>query len=336
MTNRDRTQTAPSPKGPMAYQIRIQGQLGPEWADWFSGLAITIDEDGDTLLTGPVTDQAALHGLLRRVRDLGMPLVSVTPVVPGRGDGPDHTIRHGETMNSDRKAALAAGTLFITADVVGIPSLAILSSILGGPDFLAKAAADPNLVCVGALLVAVMALADAGIAIAMYPVLRRFSPGLAIGSVGFRIIEGALFMIGAIAVGSLLTLSQQSVASGAGDASSYRIAGSLLLAFREQVSVLALLPFGCGALLYCYGFYQSRLLPRWLSGWGVVGAVLTLAAAAAAVLSHRPGTDFMIGLLPLAVNEIVMAVWLLVRGFNSTTVASEGPSVLTATPEGEE
>jgi hypothetical protein len=66
----------------MAYQIRIKGHLSDEWTDWFDGLAITLDESGDTLLTGPVTDQAALHGLLRKVRDLGMPLVSVSPVDP--------------------------------------------------------------------------------------------------------------------------------------------------------------------------------------------------------------------------------------------------------------
>jgi hypothetical protein len=65
---------------PVAYQIRIKGHLGPEWKEWFGGLAITLDDNGDTLLAGPVLDQAALHGLLRRVRDLGMPLVSVRPV----------------------------------------------------------------------------------------------------------------------------------------------------------------------------------------------------------------------------------------------------------------
>jgi len=66
----------------MAYQIRIEGQLDSRWSDWFEGLTITL-EGSDTLITGPVIDQAALHGLLRRVRDLGMPLVSVTPVEPG-------------------------------------------------------------------------------------------------------------------------------------------------------------------------------------------------------------------------------------------------------------
>ena len=67
------------PGQPLAYQIRIKGHLGGQWTDWFGGLAITFEDNGDTLLTGCVTDQAALYGLLRKVRDLGMPLVSVTP-----------------------------------------------------------------------------------------------------------------------------------------------------------------------------------------------------------------------------------------------------------------
>jgi hypothetical protein len=67
---------------PMGYQIRIKGHLGPEWADWFGGLAITLEDNGDTLLTGPVVDQAALHALLRKVRDLGMTLISAVRVAP--------------------------------------------------------------------------------------------------------------------------------------------------------------------------------------------------------------------------------------------------------------
>jgi hypothetical protein len=73
------------PRLPAAYQIRINGHLGRQWTDWFGGLAITLEDNGDTLLTGLVTDQAALHGLLRKVRDLGMPLVSVSPVLLEKG-----------------------------------------------------------------------------------------------------------------------------------------------------------------------------------------------------------------------------------------------------------
>lgn len=65
---------------PPIYRIRLKGHLGHQWADWFDGLTMTMEENGDTSLTGPVVDQAALHGLLKKVRDLGMPLVSVNPV----------------------------------------------------------------------------------------------------------------------------------------------------------------------------------------------------------------------------------------------------------------
>ena len=70
------------PGQPAVYRIRLKGHLDADWAGWFGGLTITLAEDGETLLTGPVVDQAALHGLLKKVRDLGMPLVSVCPVKP--------------------------------------------------------------------------------------------------------------------------------------------------------------------------------------------------------------------------------------------------------------
>ena len=81
------------------YEIRLKGHLEARWVKWFDGLAITLEEDGDTLLTGPVADQAALHGLLKRVRDLGMPLVSVNPVE----HGPPTTPGTGQANQSNVK-----------------------------------------------------------------------------------------------------------------------------------------------------------------------------------------------------------------------------------------
>ena len=73
----------PTPSQPLVYQIRLKGHIGSQWTDWFEGLAITLEEDGETLLTGPVVDQAALHVLLKKVRDLGIPLISVVPSESG-------------------------------------------------------------------------------------------------------------------------------------------------------------------------------------------------------------------------------------------------------------
>ncbi len=84
MSNKFHSTTDPGQ--PVVYQIRIEGHLGSEWTDWFGGLIITLEDNGDTLLTGPVIDQAALHGLMKKVRDLGMPLLSVNPVNSGQAE----------------------------------------------------------------------------------------------------------------------------------------------------------------------------------------------------------------------------------------------------------
>jgi hypothetical protein len=92
-----------NPSQPVVYQIRIKGHLGSQWTDWFEGLTITLEEDGDTLFTGPVVDQAALHGLLKKVRDLGMPLVSVSPLEPGPSTTlPSASLGTGGTGQADQ------------------------------------------------------------------------------------------------------------------------------------------------------------------------------------------------------------------------------------------
>ena len=87
MSNKRNPKT--DPDQPVSYEIRIKGHLGHQWTDWFGGLTLKLEDNGDTLLTGPVVDQAALYGLLKKVRDLGMPLLSVDPVEPGQADASD-------------------------------------------------------------------------------------------------------------------------------------------------------------------------------------------------------------------------------------------------------
>ena len=88
---------------PLVYQIRIKGHLGTQWTDWFGGLTITLEDNGETLLTGPVVDQAALYGLLRKVRDVGMPLLSVVCVKPGQAEATDASATHHQIVKRREK-----------------------------------------------------------------------------------------------------------------------------------------------------------------------------------------------------------------------------------------
>jgi hypothetical protein len=159
----------------------------------------------------------------------------------------------------------------------------------------------------------------------MYPILKKHNVSMALGSVGFRIIEGALFSVGVISLLLLVTLSQEFVQAGAPDASYFQTLGELLVGVSTFSLVLGGLAFSLGALMYYYLLYQSKLIPRWLSGWGLIGVTLGLAAYLNQFFSPSAfapsGID--IGHLPIFLQEMVFAVWLIVKGFNPSAIASE-------------
>jgi len=227
-------------------------------------------------------------------------------------------------MNTYRKNARIVGILFITATVAGILSVVISRPILDAPDYLIKISASENQVIVGGLFELIMAVACAGIAIWLYPVLKKHNQALALGSVSFRVIEAALYFVAVAGLLSLVTLSQEFVKAGAPVASNYQTLGTSLLALRVWTGQLGMIAFSLGALMYYYIFYQSKLIPRWLSGWGLIGGVLFLAAGLLAMFGQTGSFSTIDTLLnlPGAVNEMVLAVWLIVKGFNPSAIAS--------------
>jgi len=228
-------------------------------------------------------------------------------------------------MDSNRKIAIIVGLLFIIGTVAGILSVGFLGSILDAPDYLIEVSANENQVKIGALLEFTMAAATAGIAISLYPILKKHNEGLALGSVGFRIIESVIFMVGTISLLSLVTLSKEFVIAGAPVASSYQTSGALLLAVRESGSgALAYIAFGIGAMMYYYLFYQSKLIPRFISLWGLLGIALMFADVLFIMfgLYVQFSTLSIILTLPILVQEMFLAVWLIVKGFNSSAIAS--------------
>jgi len=223
-------------------------------------------------------------------------------------------------MNTSRKTARIVGVLFITAMVAGGLRYFLLDPILDAPDYLINVSANENRVIIGALSFFILAVALAGIAIVIYPILKKHNEALALGYVGARIVEGVLFIVAILTILTLLTLSQEFVKAGAPDASYFQTLGDLLLAVRYYAyNVLWPITLSLGALMFYYLLYQSKLIPRWLSVWGLIGAPLFPVAWLSLFGSTISGPF----LLPLVVNEMVLAVWLIVKGFNSSAIASK-------------
>lgn len=224
-----------------------------------------------------------------------------------------------------RRNAVAVGVLFIACSVASILSVAPLGSMLDAPDYLAQLAANSDKVVLTALIEFVWAATAAGIAIGLYPVVRRYDGSLALGSAAARTVEGMFVLIGTLSLLALLTLGQQSAAAGPAGAASSQVVGDVLLAVRDWAfGFLGLLAFGIGALIYYYLLFRSRLIPRWLSGWGLIGAGLMLVSTVYAGFTQEFGLTSVSTLLnaPIGLQEMVLAIWLIAKGFDPRAVAS--------------
>ena len=223
-------------------------------------------------------------------------------------------------MNTSRKTGIIVGVLFIIATVAYSLGVILLDPILGGSDYLTKVSENESQVIMGAFLVLIDSVAVAGIGIMIYPILKKHNEASALGYAGARIVEGVLFMANVITILTLLTLSQEFVKAGAPDASYYQTLGTILLAAGDWSFLFGFgLAFTLSALILNFVLYQSKLIPRWLSGWGFVGAALLWAYY---LLQSFSINLVEILFLPIAVQEMVFAVWLIVKGFNSSAIAS--------------
>lgn len=221
-------------------------------------------------------------------------------------------------MNTNRKTAIIVGVLYIIGTVAGVLSMIVTWGLLDAPDYLNVLASSADRVQLGALLVLVMGVALALVPAMMFPILKRQNEALAVGYVIFR---GALETLTYVGVATcwllLVVVARRYTDSGAAIASQFQSLGILLVKAQDPIIIAVQnIFFSLGALIFYYLLYRARLIPRWMSGWGIVGAMMYLAAGVIAVFS----TNLVILLLPLALQEMVMAVWLIVKGFNPAAV----------------
>ena len=222
-------------------------------------------------------------------------------------------------MTPGRRAARGAGLLHLVVMTAGILSVA---PSVDGPDFLVAPAADGTQVLLAAFFQTVMMAAHVGFAIVLFPLLRRQSEGLAVGFLGFRVIGGAFILIGVILLPLLLAVSREFVSGDAPGAAHLQSLGGLLRTGRDLVNHVGMVvASSVGSLLLYSLLFRARIVPRWLSVWGLVGAVHAVGASLCVLcgLVAVVTPTYLTLNLPMVGQELTLAIWLIARGFEPRT-----------------
>lgn len=227
-------------------------------------------------------------------------------------------------LDTTRKTARIVGALFLFSNVTFLlGAFVFVESILGAPDYLSLASASRSQVVFGVLLELVNGIAYLGIAVLMFSIFRHRFPSMALAYVGFRIIEFIMQTLSDLSPLALLTVSEEFVLAGAPATSSFQVVGTLLLAQRYWAFQMVSITLGLGALLFYYMLYQIKLIPRFISVWGLIGAVTVLTTTMLEIfaLSVSPAIGVVLG-LPMLLNELFLGGWLIVKGFNRSALTS--------------
>jgi hypothetical protein len=231
-------------------------------------------------------------------------------------------------MNTYRKTAVIVGILFIVGTVSGVLAGTFAAPIQAGSTYPLNISASATQWIISTLFTLLMGLSLAMVPVLLYPIFKKHNEVLAFGSVLFRgIFEQVSEMLLVISMFLLLTVSEIYGKTGAADASNFQTLGSMLIAAGHWIQLIGGIVFSVGTLMFFALFYQTRLIPRWLSGWGLIGAVLYVIAKIVSMFSPlhlAPDVGVGIGLLlvPTAIQEMVFGVWMIVKGFNPSAISS--------------
>ncbi len=228
-------------------------------------------------------------------------------------------------MYTNKKTARIVGVLYIIGTLAGILSVVITKPILAVPDYLRNISTNENQIILGALCVLIMGLALALVPVFMYPILKKYNEVLALGYVVFRgALETVTYIASVICWLFLIPLCQEYVKAGAPDASYYKTLGSLFLKGNDWISIVIQIVFPLGALILYHLLYQFKLIPRWISAWGLIAIILWLATNFSVMFGLIENNSALQNVLalPIAVQEMVMAVWMIVKGFNVPAITT--------------
>ena len=217
-------------------------------------------------------------------------------------------------MRTHKQTARIAGILFIVGTIAGALSAVVMQPVLTEADYLSRLASYETRITIGSLLVLTMAFSLALIPTVMFPIFRAYNEALALGSVIFRgVLESVAYLAIMLSWLLLITIGQQYASADSQDGTTLKAIGDMVLASGDWLNHLLALVFSIGALMMYYLFFASKLIPRWLSVWGIAGAVLYFSVPLLGIF----GLEFAVLMAPLALQEMVLAIWLIVKGFNA-------------------
>jgi hypothetical protein len=229
------------------------------------------------------------------------------------------TGKRGNSMTNSKTNARTTGILFILGTVPVIIAMLSFGQHLSAPDILSAVAANRTHTLLLALAIMVMGISCAGIGISLHSVLKQHNEGLARAVMGLRLMEGTLQVASALGFFALVAVGQEFVKAGSPPDSLFQAIGAAIKTMNDWVSNIYGLPFGIAAFIYYAIFYGTRLLPRWLSVWGLVGISLMIVSVLSGLLSLMDPSSPVLFLfnMPILVQELVLAVWLIVKGYAS-------------------
>ena len=226
-------------------------------------------------------------------------------------------------MDSKRKTAIIVGVLFLIALIFNIVGMSIYNPIGEAPEYLDNAYPNRFLVIIGLLIDFICIPAIILIPIVAYPIFKQHGERLALGYVGFRAMEGMLFSISVINSFSLISLSKEYISSGTMDVLYYQAVGNSIHAQNNWTTLIYIIFFTLGAMMFYSLLYRSKLLPRFISVWGLIAAAFLLLGALIGLFDLYPLVKVMsVFSPPIILNEFTLAVWLIVKGFNPVALAS--------------
>jgi hypothetical protein len=221
-------------------------------------------------------------------------------------------------MKSYRMNAVLVGVLYVIGTIAGISSLVVTRNLFAGEDYLTRIAANPFLLHLGALFVLIMGISLATMPIFLYPLFKKKNEALALGMVIFRgPIEASGYFLSVVNWLLLVVVSKEFMAAGS-DIASLQTIGNVMVQFDGRVGPALSILFIIGAMFLYILFYSTKLIPIWISLWGMFGAVLYITYYLMKFFDLNLNLGFLI--LPLAIQEMVMGFWLIFKGFRQTAI----------------